>query len=417
MIKRSLNSHSKKRKYLLQITLHTMHLGFWFLLIFTQFSCKSKKQETLADNEYYACSMDPQVLEKQPGLCPICKMPLAKITLDKDQMHVVKLNAEQIKLANIKVSSVGKSLIGKETVLSGAFTINQNQTQQISTRIAGRIDKLYHKVVGEKISVGEPIYDLYSRDFLLAQEEYIINSNIKVVNNVDMSLSAKNKLLLWGMTLEQIDELAKTRKPNVTFTVLSKASGTITEIPVREGESVGEGTTIFKLADLSSLWVEAQLYSNELNLLQEGAKVQVIPDAFPDEVVEGVVTFANPELQNDSKINLIRVIVNNARGKFSPGMQANVVLHSQEKKAITLPADAVLRDAHSSVVWIQNSEGGFEPRSVETGMENKFQLEITSGLNVGERVVTSGAYLINSEYIFKIGMMPSETEGMHMGKH
>ena len=376
--------------------------GLWLI------SCNNKPKEILTENEYYACSMDPQVLEKQAGMCPICKMPLAKITLDKNQMHIIKLNTEQIKLANVKVDSVKISSIGKETVLAGVFAVNQNKTEQISARINGRIEKLYHKTVGEKIKAGEPIYDLYSKEFLLAQEEYLINKDLKIVNGTDMSLSARNKLLLWGMTWKQMTELAQTKKTQTTLTVYSKVSGVISEILIREGESVDEGTTIYKLADLSSLWVEAQMYSTELNLLSEGTKVEIVPDAFPEEVTEGAITFSNPELQSESKINLVRVEVKNTNGKFRPGMQAYVIHHSEEKKAIVLPVDAIIRDAHHAVVWIQNKEGGFESRMVETGIENKFRIEIKSGLTAGDRVVISGAYLINSEYIFKMGMMPMD---------
>ena len=306
------------------------------------------------------------------------------------------------------MDTVKLSSIGKETTLSGVFALNQSETEQIATRIDGRIEKLYHKIVGEQILVGEPIYDLYSREFLLAQEEFIINKEIKMINGSDVSASARNKLLLWGMTPAQIAELAETKKTQVTLTIFSKVSGTITGIPVREGENIKEGTTIYTLANLNSLWVEAQVYSNEFGLLKEGAKVEIIPEAFPEEIMEGRVTFSNPVLQNASKINLIRVVVNNSAGKFSPGMQANVFLHSSEKNAIALPVDAVIRDAKHSVVWIQNQKGGFESRMVETGTENKFRVEIKSGLSVGDVVVTSGAYLLNSEYIFKMGMMPMD---------
>ncbi|MEO6902303.1 MAG: efflux RND transporter periplasmic adaptor subunit [Bacteroidia bacterium] len=397
-----------KSKFKVKSVTVNVIFSLWLLALgFGLLSCNNKPKEILTENEYYACSMDPQVLEKQAGLCPICKMPLAKVTLDKNQMHIIKLNAEQIKLANIKVDTVKLSSIGKETVLSGVFAVNQSQTEQIATRINGRIEKLYHKVVGEKIAIGEPIYDLYSRQFLLAQEEFLINKEIKLIDGNDISVSAKNKLLLWGMTPAQITELAQTKKTQVTLTVFSKVSGTITGIPVKEGENVEEGTTVYKLANLNSLWVEAQVYSNEFGLLKEGAKVEIIPEAFPEETMEGQITFSNPELENSSKINLIRVVVNNPGEKFSPGMQATVVLHSEEKKAITLPVDAVIRDANHSVVWVQNPKGGFESRMVETGTENKFRVEIKSGLTLGEIAVTSGTYLLNSEYIFKTGMMPT----------
>lgn len=370
-------------------------------------SCNRKPKEVLAENEYYVCSMDPQVLEKQPGMCPICKMPLAKTTIDKNQINIIKLNAEQKKLANVKVDTVRVSSIGKETVLNGVFAINESGTEQISSRVNGRIEKLYHKVLGKEIKIGEPIYDIYSRQLMLAEDEYLIAvEKSKLLGGVSVIRAAKNKLLLLGLLGNQIAELEKRKQSKITTTVYSKVSGTITEISIKQGDNVNEGTKIFKLADLNTLWVEAQIYSDELDLLGAGKKVEIIPEGMPEEVTEGEITFINPELQNASKINLVRIQVDNSRKKFKPGMQVYVTIHSDEKQAIVLPVDAVIREAKHSTVWIQNAEGGFESRMVETGIENNNKLEIVSGLQEGEIVVVSGAYLINSEYVFKRGMMP-----------
>ena len=372
-------------------------------------SCNHGPKEKIGDNEYYVCSMDPQVMEKQPGSCPICKMPLAKVVIDKSRMDIIRLSEEQLKLANVKTDSVTVSTIGKETILNGVFAINQNASEQISARINGRIEKLYHKIVGEEIRSGEPVFDLYSRELFLAQEEFITAiENPEMLGGKSTISASRNKLLLWGMTDTQISELEKTRQAKITTTIFSPADGTITEIPVKEGDIVNEGEKIIQISDLSMLWVEAQMYSNELQLLNEGKKVEVVPDAYPQDVVEGMITFSNPEFQAGSKINLVRVEVKNPGGKYKPGMQAYITHHSEEKKAIVLPADAVIRSEKNSVVWIQNKQGGFEPRIVETGIENKFRIEIKKGISAGEKAVVSGAYLINSEYIFKLGMVPSE---------
>ena len=248
---------------------------------------------------------------------------------------------------------------------------------------------------------------MYSRDLLLAEDEYLIAlEKFEMLGGISIIAASKNKLLLWGLNEAQISELEKTKQSKITNTIYSNAAGTITEIPFKEGDIVTEGSKIYQIADLSSLWVEAQIYSNELGILKGGEKVEIIPEAFPEETTEGTITFSNPELQSESKINLVRIEVKNPSGKFKPGMQASVIHRSDEKKSIVLPVDAVIRDAKHSVVWIHNKDGGFESRMVETGIENKFRIEIKSGLQVGEKVVVSGAYLINSEYVFKLGMMP-----------
>ncbi len=373
-------------------------------------ACNSKQKEVIGDNEFYVCSMDPQVMEKQMGMCPICKMPLAKVTIDKTQLHLIKLNEEQVKLGNIKTDTVRMDSIWEEKTLTGVFTINQNLQQQISSRFNGRIEKLYFKIPGQEIRQGDLIYEVYSRDLMLAQEEYIFSLERSGMFSGDDGLieSAKNKLLLWGLTEEQIKKLEEEKKANITNPIYSKVSGVIMEIPFREGDYIDEGSAIFKLADLSNLWVEAQVYSNELNQIGLNNKLLVIPEAYPEEQIVGEIDFSNPELQIGSKINLIRVKIPNSRRQFIPGMMAFVVLRSKPKPAITLPPGSVIRVGNKAHAWIRNKDGSFEARQVFTGMQTGTKIEILDGLKAGETVVTSGAYLLYSDYVFKRGAYPLE---------
>jgi len=357
--------------------------------------------------------MDPQVMEKQPGMCPICKMPLTKATIDTKQMQGIQINDEQAKLANIKVEPITQSSIGRNTVLNGVFAINQSKTEQVSARIKGRIELLYYKVLGTRVNKGDKLYDLYSRELLQAQEEYLLaieKGKLLKTGGQNLVTAARNKLELWGLTEAQIAALEKTGQPKITNTVYSKVSGVITEIPLKEGDYVNEGTEVYKVADLSSIWVEAQLYTNELSYLREGKEVEITPAPYPDERIKGNIVFTNPELQQQSKINLIRVEVNNAAFRYKPGMQAYVSLKSEEKNALVLPVDAVIQNANNSLVWVQTQKNTFEPRIVTTGVQNSEKIEILSGLKEGEMVVTSGTYLLNSEYVFKRGMNPMENK-------
>jgi membrane fusion protein, copper/silver efflux system len=372
-------------------------------------ACNNKPKEVLAENEFYVCSMDPQVLEKQSGICPICKMPLTKTVIDKTQMKIVKLNAEQIRLANIKVDTLQMTAIGKETVLNGVFAVNQDKTEQLSARIDGRIEKLYYKIAGEVVKPGFPAFDLYSIPLKQAQDEYLLAlEKSNRIGGESFVTASKNKLLLWGLNEKQITELETTRQSKVVSTIYFSSGGTVIEIQQKEGDVVSEGMGIYRIADLSTVWVEAQVYSNELGILEEGKKVEVVPESFPEEVFEGTITFSNPEVRPNTRTSIVRIEVKNPDGKFKPGMLASVIHRTDEKEAIVLPIDAVIRDSKRSVVWVQNKEGGFESRVVETGIENKFRVEIRSGLSEGDIVAVSGAYLINSEYVFKTGMMPME---------
>lgn len=376
-------------------------------------SCRNKKHETIGENEFYTCSMDPQVMEKQPGICPICKMPLAKVVIDKKQLHIIKLSEEQLKLGNIKVDTISENQIWNEKTLNGVFTINQTTQQQISSRFNGRIEKLYFKIPGQEIKKGDMVYEVYSRELMQAQEEYLMlieKSKLLVNSESGLIESAKNKLLLWGLTEAQIIQLGNEKQAKIVNPIYSQFSGTAIEVLFKEGDYIEEGSAIFKLADLTALWVEAQAYSNELDLIEKGAKVQIIPDAFPEEVIDGEIDFSNPELQPQTKINLIRIKVPNTGKKFIPGMMALVSIKTQPKTGLALPLDAVVQNGKRAHVWIQTKPGSFEAREVQTGIQTTDRIEILSGLSSGEAVVTSGAYLIYSDYVFKRGSYPLTTD-------
>ena len=388
-----------------------MNKYFVFALTILLFSCSGKPKEVIDENEYYVCSMDPQVMEKQPGPCPICKMPLSKVTIDRSQMNLLKLNDEQIRLANINTIELEKDSIGDDKTLTGVFAINQDLQHQVSSRFNGRIEKLYFKLPGKEIKEGDLIYEVYSRDLMLAEEEYLFAIKVSGRGNINpdaegLAVPARNKLLLWGLTEMQIKELETNKVAMIVNPIFSKASGTILEVPFKEGDYISEGSTIFKLADLSSLWVEAQVYSNELDFLDHAKKMLVIPDAFPEEQVEGEVEFSNPELQSGSKINLIRLKISNKRKLFVPGMMAYVILKGNQKKAFVLPPGAILQNGKVALVWVRNKDGSFVAREVKTGIQTKTKVEIISGVDEHETVVISGTYLLNSEYVFKRGTQP-----------
>ena len=382
-------------------------ISFSFLLLLL--SCNNKSKELVDENEFYTCSMDPQVMEKEMGICPICKMPLTKVMIDKTQLHLIKLSDEQIKLGNIKTDTIKIDSIWDEKTLTGIFAINQNSQQQVSSRFNCRIEKLYFKTPGQEIKEGDHIYDVYSRELMQAQEEYLFaieRAKSFSLNSNSLIESSKNKLLLWGLTEAQVTELEEKKETKIINPIYSKASGTAIEIQYKEGDYINEGSIIFKLADLSTLWVESQVYSNELDEISEGTKLEVIPEAFPEEVIAGTVEFSNPELQTQSKINLVRVKVSNARKQFIPGMMAFVIVKSKPKPGIILPIDAVIQSKKKSHVWIRNKDGSFEAREVQTGMQTKTKIQILDGIKEGTAVVISGAYLIYSDYVFKRGVYP-----------
>lgn len=389
-------------KYLLSIA----------ILLFL-FSCKGKKKVvSQAPDVFYTCSMHPQVMEPKPGKCPICHMDLIPVEKKKaTDADAIMLSEQQIQLGNIQVDTIGKGTIGNETVLTATLSIDETKSTTVSARISGRIEKLYFKQEGDYIQKGAKLYDLYSEELNNAKQEYLLAlEKQRVLDNSIIDLkqlvqSARTKLLLWGMSEAQISELERAKKVSILTSFYSSASGYVTALESHEGDYVMEGGTIVRLANLSSLWAEAQVYTSQLPEFDpKGTAMVRLPDLGKE--LKGNIQFVNPEINPETRINLVRVTIPNKANQLKPGMPAYVVLKNRQVNSLTLPIDAVIRNEKMSTVWIQVDKNTFKSVMVQTGLESGDRIEIVSGLKEGDVVVTNGAYLLNSEYIFKKGANP-----------
>ena len=394
-------------------------IAFCLLIII---SCKSKTQTAAVDPDiYYTCSMDPQVVESKPGKCPICHMELTPVKKSTQQAKndELALSPEQMQLGNIRVDTIRNTFVGNQMVLTGTLNFDQTKINDMSARVSGRIEKLYFKKIGDYVTKGAPLYDIYSEELNNAKQEYLLalqkeaTLDNSVINFDDVIDAAKNKLILWGMSEQQIKNINKDALANPRTTFLSTSSGYITEQNLQEGDYVSEGGSIVKLSDLSTLWVEAQVYATQLAQINNAKEVMVeIPD-IPGKKFPGKISFQNPELNPATRINLIRIPVANEGNQLKPGMSAYVTVKTGGVNGLFLPSDAVLRDGKMAMVWLQTSQNNFKSTMVETGMESGDMIEIKSGIKQNDEVVTSGAYLLQSEYIFRKGASPMA--GMDMG--
>jgi Cu(I)/Ag(I) efflux system membrane fusion protein len=389
--------------------------------LFVFASCKNKKATLVNKDEYYTCSMHPQIMQDKPGTCPICHMELIVIKRTNTAADEIMLNDEQIRLGNIQTDTIRNGMIGDKVILTATLNTDESKVNSINARIMGRIDRLYFKNLGDYVSKGAHLYDLYSEELNNAKQEYIVA--VEKQQSLDNSIidfnrlvqSAKTKLFLWGMSESQVNELAKSKKALPLTSFYSNESGYITELPVMEGQYVSEGSTVVKLANLSSLWAEAQVYTSQLSAIDmKGTATVQFPD-IPGKEWKGKIEFANPEIVSDSRLNLIRVSIPNSNGLLKPGMPAYVSIKSKELNTLTLPSDAVLRDGKMNIVWVQSGKNSYKMKMVQTGLESGDRLEIKSGLQNGDVVVTRGAYLLNSEFVFKKGS--DAMSGMDMGSH
>jgi len=383
------------------------------------FACNNKKKIALTNSDvFYTCSMHPQIMQDRPGNCPICGMKLIEVEKKKGtDADAIMLSDQQIQLGNIEVDTIGKFALGNETILTATLNIDETKTTTVSARIGGRIEKLYFKNEGDYIQKGAKLYDLYSEELNNAKQEYILALDKQklldnsVIDFQQLVQSAKNKLLLWGMSEGQINELEKTKKALALTSFYSSSAGYATKFEGHEGDYITEGGTIVRLADLSSLWAEAQLYASQLSAFDRKATAIVrIPDMRME--IKGNIQFVNPEINPDTRINLVRVAIANPHHQLKPGMPAYVVLKNQKTNLLSLPVNAVIRNEKMNMVWIQIDKNTFKNVMVETGLEGNDRIEIRSGLKEGDVVVTSGAYLINSEYIFKKGTNPMASHDM-----
>jgi Cu(I)/Ag(I) efflux system membrane fusion protein len=385
-------------------------ISIYAIILFFLVSCSSGELKHEDKNAFYTCSMDPQVMEKKPGRCPICKMDLTRIIVDPNQdAEEIKLSDMQVKLANITSRPVHSVLFGKEKILNASLTENENLTESISTRMSGRIEKLYVQYVGQRIEKGSKLYDIYSEDLLNAQREYLLaleNENADAKNGINYKSfvnAALNRLFLYGFTEVQLEKLKSSGHPSPLYSVMAPQGGVVTALNITQGDYVEDGMELFKIADLSSLWVEAQLFGNEILQVKNNTEVKISFPGFPGMSMHSKISFMSPEMLPGTRINLIRAEIPNADLRFQPGMLALLSFRNGAKKTIAVPSDALIMDEKMNTVWLQNKQGSFSPQMVKTGIQGADSIEIVSGISEGDTVVVSGVYLLNSEYITRKG--------------
>lgn len=358
----------------------------------------------------YTCPMHPNVIQDGPGKCPVCGMDLVSKQINTaTTANDLMLTDSQIRLANITTQKVTTQSIGQTVVVNGRLTENEDLSQIVSSRAAGRIEKLFVKETGRTIRKGEPLYELFSetlltlqREYLLAKEQYdaLGTTETRYKSFLD---AARRKLMLYGLTDKQVEDLAKNKDAKNRITFFAPASGIVAEISVAEGQYVSEGGMLMKIGNTSNLWLEAELYPNEATLAKVGDKINVRISGFGTQPVEATVTFFSPEFRANTQIMAMRASIANPSLALKPGMQAQVFFSHSTRKALALPSDAVIRDEKGAHVYLQRGRNTFRPQLVKTGIEDFERVEITEGIVEGDTVAVTGAYLLYSEVVLKKG--------------
>ncbi len=381
------------------------------------FSACTEEHEKHAEAGKYTCPMHPQIVNNGPGTCPICKMDLVPVN-SAGGKNELSLSESQIQLANIHTMVINRTDFSTSKVLNGRLIVDPEQTEVISSRYAGRIEKLFVKEMGRSVSKGQPIFQIYSEELQTLQQDYLLQ--LKQVAAFpeeriyqSMREAAKNKLRLFGYSDAQILALTTTGKTAPVLTVYSSASGIVTELNVSEGQYLSEGSQILKLENFTQLWLEMDVYPNELGNIRLGTKVQASINGISDKEQTLTIDFISPQMDPSSQILKVRAPIKNP-GNLQAGMQATIFLPLAEiSDALSLPLDAVVRDEQGAHVWIKTAKNTYSPRMVRTGEEDAEQIIILSGLENVKEVVVSGAYLLSSEFILKKGTNPMAGHDMN----
>ncbi len=392
----------------------TLNIAIVWLVALSLVACTNKDENASSGaagaETTYTCPMHPQIVESTPGSCPICGMDLVPVkaqTAAEKNAGSIMLSETQMKLGNITTRPVQMGQVGGNTILTGRLAVNQTQADLISSRAAGRVERLYVKETGRPIQKGQPLYDLYSESLLTLEQEYLLAlDQVKAFPEGKQFASileaAKNKLLLMGLSKAQVNQIARSRKLDARITFLAPTSGIVTEIAAAEGAYVAEGSLLYRLNRFSTIWVEAELYAQEAGQLQVGTPV-VVTVSGAQAPIQTKITFINPEFRQNSQVVVARAKLPNPNGQLIPGTQATITLPAPENRALTLPLDAVIRDARGAHVWVKTGENTFNSKMVTLGAESANQVAITNGLNPNDTVVVTGAYLLYSEYVLKNG--------------
>lgn len=409
-------------------------IGIFLLLSLIFTACNSSKKEDHSQHEnkkedhsqhdknkettFYTCSMDPQVKEDKPGKCPICHMELTPIKQDDSEVNQISLSKQQIQLGNITTQVIGQTQNNLEQNYTGVLTFNQEKSKTFSSKAMGRIEKLYFKSTGDYLSKNQPVFQLYSEDIAIAKQDYYtafkqlempgnFGKNAKNIMN-----AAKQKLLFYGLSNTQIENIKSNKDVSPYTTFYSTVSGTVSEISTAEGSYIMEGEPIIKVTDLNKLWLETQVNINYFKSLKIGQIATITFVDFPDKSISAKISFINPEINPETRLLLIRFEIPNQNLILKPGMQAIAKLMISGGKGIYIPTDAVIREENASYIWLEKKPGVYENLMVETGIETNGLIEIKTKIANGQKVVITGAYAINSEYKFRKGSDPME--GMKM---
>ncbi len=392
------------KKYLIYIGILAIGLITGWILFSGPADTESHTHEVSEEvSQMWTCSMHPQIMQPEPGDCPICGMDLIPAETGEGGMNPnqFRMTENALALANIQTTVIGDfENEGIPVTLSGKIVENEEANVVQVSYFPGRIERLNIASKGVVVRKGQLLGYVYSPELFAAQQELLTAAGIKE-SQPQLYGAVRNKLKLWKLSDRQINEIEASGKVKDNFPIYATVSGTVVEKLVEEGASVTAGQPLLKISNLSTVWANFDLYENQIDRFRKGQPIEVSANAYPDRKFESTVNFIDPVLNSKTRTVNLRVVLKNDEGLFKPGMFVEGRITAVEKrrsKTLSVPATAVMWTGKRSVVYVKISsqENTFELREVELGNKSGDYYEVINGLEQGEEIVTNGTFTIDA---------------------
>lgn len=363
--------------------------------------------------KYWAAPMDPTYIRNEPGKSPM-GMDLVPVYEEeggeKEPTSTIRIDPGTMQNMGVRFVRVVPKPLVRTFRTYGSITFDERKIFTVNTKFSGWIEKLHIDFVGEKVTKGQPLFEIYSPELVSAQEEFLLavqqcgglcESPYPSIRDGAKRLieAARTRLRYWDLTEDQIRQIEETGTARKTLTVYAPASGVVTEKNAFDGHYVKAGDHQFVIADLSSVWADVEVYEYELPWVRLGMKARMELSYLPGETYNGTVLFIYPYLNAKTRTASMRLEFKNPGFKLKPGMYANIYLESKlSDESLVIPQEAVIDSGVRKLVFVHLGKGKFQPREIKVGVEaDDHEFQILEGLQAGEEIVLSAQFMLDSE--------------------
>jgi Cu(I)/Ag(I) efflux system membrane fusion protein len=378
-------------------------------MIFGGNTNNASKQISITNNmkqqvKVWTCSMHPQIRKDDPGKCPICAMDLIPLNNEDDATtgdNQIQLSESAMKIAEVQTYVVQKAAPIKEIRLSGKIKPDERKVEVITARFAGRIEKLFVNFTGQQVQKGEKLATVYSPDLITAQKELFEATKFKKTNP-EYYKAAKNKLKLWSLSDKQIESIEQNGEPQNYFDIISPLSGTVLKKEVALGDYLEQGTLLFKVADLTTVWALFDAYESDLPWIRINDKVTFELQSQPGKQFSNSITFIDPVVNIETRVAAVRTEMTNSDNLLKPEMFVKGLIQAKLpniQNALLIPKSSVLWTGKTAVVYVrikEQTKPTFEYREIRLGEDAGNFYVVKEGLNEYEEIVTNGVFKIDA---------------------